>query len=724
MKHLYLIHFIVLLCFTQDITLAQVVLGDCQGDISCQPTLYQVYGEITFNGPIQTEQNEARVLSYDSNLGNSVTLNGSYIGILNAVGYSSARNRAYAIGCPGQSPVAPYTNNLELVEIGIDGSGMTPTANFCEKGVLDFTNTNCLQGGYLQQGDIVSWEINGNLVEALVFRSGSGDNDFLNYLVVYDPGNELGGPSLNVNCVDFGSVPSLVNTINLADLAYDPGTNKLFGVNPDGELVFIDGPTGNNWTANIDHHTVNTSGNRFVDGNIPLDTPGDPYNGSFGAVYISKDSGGNSILMCTDNDTGNSFRSSINTAQIVVNTGVTTNPWQWQLFTETTQGNLDHNDGFSCPTAEIITCNQPLSCEFILQPVSSSHEDSCRFKASVFEALDEFGNPMPVPYDFEWDIRVGGVSEVYQGYDLQSVWFNVPMNSKIKEICLTLSDPNDPTCFIECCEDIICDCPVDVSSFENFDANLTRLTAVDSIGDCCYEICPSLLIGSALNPELLCVSIDWGDGSPLEHGTFYSCFEHCYLTGTGCDIACHEITIYAYCCQNETDFLDYYGDEQPYPYAMTWTGDANCCPLTAPEEQPVDCYIRNAFWVDAMWESDGLDGMCTVSFSSTQFLGIDMVSHNSPMWSLPNNPNIEATASGTYSYDNFTIFAPAGTYQVCRSLNGLAVDSSTCSTTSCHDVVVNCVNDDVNCSEDLNGDGNIGVDDLLALLGAFGASCE
>ena len=718
MKHLYLIHFIVLLCFTPDITLAQV-WGNCLDDISCQPTLYQVYGD---------NNNQARILSYDSNLDISVTLNGSYQGFLNAAGYSSARNRAYAIGCTGSNPNS-CNGFHQLVEIGIDGSGMTPTANFCVKGSLNFgTAPNCAQVGYLQQGDIVSWNIGGNPVEALVFRSGSGNNNFLNYVVVYDPGNQLGGPSLNVTCVDFGNIASNTNTTNLADLAYDPGTNKLFGVNPNGALVFIDGPTGNNWTADIDHHTVNTDGNRFVYGNgSPLATPGVPYNGSFGAVYISKDSGGNSILMCTDNSTGNSFRSSKNIAQIVVDTQATTNPWQWQLFTNTTQGNLDHNDGFSCPTAMIITCNQPTSCEFFLQPVSSSPEespeDSCRFKASVFVALDEFGNPMPVPYDFEWDITVGGVSQVYQGYDLQTVWFNVPMNSKNKEICLTLSDPNDPTCFMECCKDIICDCPVEVSSFENFDANLTRLTAVDSIGDCCYEICPSLLTGSAIDPDFLCVMIDWGDGGPLEQGPFNSCFQHCYLSGTSCDdIACHEITVYAYCCQNEVNFLNYLYDEQLYPYAMTWTGDANCCPLTAPEEQPIDCYIRNAFWVDAMWES--VDGMCTVSFSGTQFLGIDMVSHNSPVWSLPNNPNIEATASGTFIYDNFTIFAPVGTYQVCRSLNGLAVDGSTCSTTSCHDVVVNCGSDAVYCSEDLNGDGNIGVDDLLALLGAYGASCE
>jgi hypothetical protein len=44
--------------------------------------------------------------------------------------------------------------------------------------------------------------------------------------------------------------------------------------------------------------------------------------------------------------------------------------------------------------------------------------------------------------------------------------------------------------------------------------------------------------------------------------------------------------------------------------------------------------------------------------------------------------------------------------------------------TVCHEVIVNCGIVEIDCPADLDQDGNVGVADLLNLLGAYGTVCQ
>ena len=259
-------------------------------------------------------------------------------------------------------------------------------------------------------------------------------------------------------------------------------------------------------------------------------------------------------------------------------------------------------------------------------------------------------------------------------------------------------------------------CSYDFAFEGAFDANLTRLEE----DGCCHQICPELTSDADIDPNDLCLWIDWGDGGLLEYGDeFSACYTHCYDEGTGCDIASHEVRVYAMCCDDSDLFLEYYYDQMLFANVMFWTGCANCCPLPETIEE-VDCYVRNAFWVKSMEPFE--DDACLVTLGGTQFLGPDMIQHFSPLWWAPNTDG--GFENNFDQYDNVKISAPPGAYSICRSVQGLASDGTECSTQTCHDIQVNCAEPCENdACPDLNDDGFVNTSDLLLFLSAFGDSC-
>ena len=708
-------------------------------EIDCTPTLYQVYDSVD-----NIDNHHTRLFSYDNSSGVSVTIDyeGEYNGTINATGYSAARNRAYGIGCrnndipPGGNPdgVCP---NPRLVEITVDYSvGPIPEAMFCDVPLL--LSNNCGGLGRFQQGDVVPCNLDGIDRELFLFSgpiSTFTPNSPWVYITVLDPlGLSFGGTSAVAGCFQFdlgmGRFGDLETT---ADFAFDPDVNALFHVVENGTLAmttFANDLTS--LTTNQINSQIGTSfffnPTQFSGASGWLDATGTPIGGpfnptppDFGAVYIAQDASGKSRILCTNNISGVTYRSTENTHDILNNAVA----WNWQEIDVDTKSDLQNNDGFSCPTATWVpdtttTCDGPLGCSFNLQPGTANSEDSCRFVASIPTEFDVNGNPEPVPYDCKWVIHYGGGTLVYEGYNLNSIEFEIPKSSySNKVICLTLTCPTNPAQTITCCQDLECSGTCNVSQDDVMECNLDRLP-----GDgCCHSIHPSLPAGSSLNPEELCLYIDWGDGGPLEfQSSFNSTYTHCYETSeSGCNVPSHEITVYAFCCPDQEDFLEYYNDEQAYPYAMSCSACANCCPVTEVADD-IDCYIRNAFWMKSI-EPFG-DDACLVTLGGTQFLGPDMIQHFSPLWWAPNN---DVVFLNNYElYTNVQISAPPGTYSICRSIQGLAIDYSECSTQTCHDIPVSCAvpGEEDMCPEDLDGDGMVSTSDLLMFLSAFGAECN
>ena len=730
------LHFVsglLLLLFGTSLSNAQSLLcGENDAfEIDCTPTLYQVYA----NGNDTT-----RLFSYDNSSGVSVTIDyaGEYYGTINATGYSAVRNRAYGIGCRNED-IIPDNNgvcpNPQFVEISMDYNGQTPEAKFCSAPLVSTSNCQYPELVRIQQGDVVPCVIDGDPSE-LYFLSGPNTPEsssqtprWVNCVVLSEQSiyQIFNNSFAAAACYQF-NLPTADYLNGTADFAFDPDTDQLFHVRKNGQVVItsFNGDLNNlsmtdlqSWIGTsllFNESTVRTptggtggsGGFQYLPG-----ADGLPSARTFGAVYVAKDENNASRLLCTENNSGRTFRSSKNTSDIL------SESWVWQEIDVDTKSGLQNNDGFSCPTATWVpdtttTCDGPLGCSFNLQPGTAYSEDSCRFVASILTEFDVNGNPEPVPYDCKWVINYGGGTLVYEGYNLNSIEFEIPKSSyPHKEICLTLTCPTNPAQTITCCQDLECSGTCNVSQDDIMECNLYRLP-----GDgCCHSIHPSLPAGSSLNPEELCLYIDWGDGGPLEfQSSFNSTYTHCYETSeSGCNVPSHEITVYAFCCPDQEDFLEYYNDEQAYPYAMSCSACANCCPVTEVADD-IDCYIRNAFWVGEITSLNNL------RLKATQFLGPDMLTHYWPYWWAPNNDVTFNTPQDLYT--DVVISATPGNHSICRSIIGLAVDGSTCSTETCHDVAVfECYEPDL-CAEDLDGDGLTGTSDLLIFLSAFGAECN
>ena len=732
MNSLHFVWGLLLLLFGTSLSNAQSLLCEENDafEIDCTPTLYQVY---TFENANDT----TRLFSYDNSSGTPITIeyNGGYVGTINAVGYSTSRKRAYGIGCSSPGDGGVCSTIPTVVEITVDyTSGQTPVAKFCEMDLaVPLVPSSCGGYGRFQQGDVVPCSLD-NADNELYLISGPSNtfsiNDNWVYVVVLDPSNlSSGGTSVVAGCFKW-NLPNNNELNTTADFAFDPDPNveALFHVKNNGNLTItkfaydLGSLTTNQLnsaiggTALFDETEVKSTSVWLNQDGTTVTQP--PF-GTFGAVYVAQDGSGKSRILCTHNQSGKTYRTTENTDNIV-NNGVS---WGWQEIDVDTKSDLQNNDGFSCPTATWVpdtttTCDGPLGCSFNLQTGTANSEDSCRFVASIPTEFDVNGNPEPVPYDCKWVIHYGGGTFVYEGYNLNSIEFEIPKSSyPNKEICLTLTCPTNPAQTITCCQDLECSGTCNVSQDDVMECNLYRLP-----GDgCCHSIHPSLPAGSSLNPEELCLYIDWGDGGPLEfQSSFNSTYTHCYETSeSGCNVPTHEITVYAFCCPDQEDFLEFYNDEQPYPYAMSCSACANCCPVTEVADD-IDCYIRNAFWVEhltSFWPEVG------VYMEATQFLGPDMIQHYPPWWWAPNND--VTFLSDQDQYTGVIISAPPGNHTICRSITGLAIDNTTCYTEMCHDIVAEYDwYGQSSCAEDLDGDGLTGTSDLLIFLSAFGAECN
>ena len=706
-------------------------VGACGDSISCEPTLFQVYG-VNDNQP----NAYVKVMSYSAADSSATVFGDSLPGWMNATGYSLEHQRAFGIGCNTLVAQGGGTvcQDPRLYEIGFTaGSSVVQGVTFCDLGAIGYevacSDTFLLRGH--NQGDVIHLTgPNSQAYEFLAFRE--ADDQDLHFLQLH-PALNLTAQCASVNLVGTGWVGAGWPPPNsVADMAFDPQTGKLFSVDNQGRVLVYDLPLTFSGVlpgqVNVHRTAVSPNPFQFLNGNpyspmlggAPVggtpQTWGNTIWSTFGASYIS----GDGSIWVTENRTGDSFRSTWTTQEIwdgLNGLPVPGAPFAWTLETSLTQGNLLRNDGFSCPTAELPReCEVP-DCEIFLSSVIPSFSnpgclsgDSCCFHAEIPPTFDANNQPIPSGYQVEWQVQYTGGLDVYQAVSLDAIDFAVPTNTS-GQVCVTLSCVGDSTVQSTCCVELACPTECDISG-ESFEVAMDR---VQGDSTCCHEVCPSLPPGSFLDPDDLCVYIDWGDGSPLEfHADFSACHAHCYSNSANCAES-HDVVVYAFCCENQGAVFESVLNGLSVD-AMVWTGCAACC--------PVECHVRSVFWVSGMVPSASTTG-CEVTLKGTQFLGPDMASHNSPMWS---SPAVGVTwLNSTALYDNRKFSAVPGTYSICRSLNGLAVDGSTCSHQVCHNVVVQCGSGNsgnLDCPEDLNGNGVVDVPDLLSVLNVFGLSCN
>ena len=229
---------------------------------------------------------------------------------------------------------------------------------------------------------------------------------------------------------------------------------------------------------------------------------------------------------------------------------------------------------------------------------------------------------------------------------------------------------------------------------------------------CCHELSINLYDPNGIVPSNYCGFIDWGDGSATEFQDYSEVADgvkHCYVDGfavdlnSGCAIEAYEINVGIYCCDDP--------DVEPISESLC----VNCC--------PVECHAELAFWVDYVTTSSD---SCLVELDYQQFLGENTISQSSPVF-VASGANANMVDWISNSGASVSFMAPSQTFiEICGQFEASSTDGTSCDAQHCHTVYVHCgLNPEEQfCSEDLDGDGQVGVSDLLSLLSAFGATCQ
>ena len=258
--------------------------------------------------------------------------------------------------------------------------------------------------------------------------------------------------------------------------------------------------------------------------------------------------------------------------------------------------------------------------------------------------------------------------------------------------CLTITccDDEDEAPLLVLCTEVTVDCgSCKLPDLASISLDLTIFD--DGVFDC--EGCAIGVCGlydadlneGLLDPFDLCADFFFSDGTSLLGVPFAACYDHCFETA-----GVHEICMEVYCCDNPDERI-----------VLCESLSCGC---------PVECSVGNAFWAVGQTANDG---ECQVQFEGIEFLGPGMAGHQNPTWS------VDGILSAT-SY-NATFDLEPGTYNICRTIEGVTPDGTTCLSEHCHDVIVDCCEEA--CPGDLDGNGVINVSDLLGLLAMFGTSC-
>jgi hypothetical protein len=227
-------------------------------------------------------------------------------------------------------------------------------------------------------------------------------------------------------------------------------------------------------------------------------------------------------------------------------------------------------------------------------------------------------------------------------------------------------------------------------------------------GCCMYSVYPIVNVNSNTVLSNLCMDIFWGDGSQDLGMPLGTAVDHCY-TGECTD---YNVSVKIFCCS----------DPNGLTVGRSGVATCDCIP---------QCYVRNSFH-ENFTALPGTNN-CQVNFTSTQFLGPDMVSYQNPSYSISgtadNGTIVNATITSQYDF-SYTI--PSGTYDVCYTLEGTSTLGAVCEFTHCHQIVVNCCSDNNTISscgleeEDLGGMGLISlgtnIDDMGMTCCSYGLS--
>jgi PKD repeat protein len=236
----------------------------------------------------------------------------------------------------------------------------------------------------------------------------------------------------------------------------------------------------------------------------------------------------------------------------------------------------------------------------------------------------------------------------------------------------TLTATNEFECFktsdILDLEFIDCDsCSFQASDIEGLGLLSNGVTILPSGEGCCmYSINPIVNINSNTLISNLCMDINWGDGSQDLAIPLGTVVDHCY-TGECTE---YNVSVKIFCCS----------DPSGLTVGLSDVAVCGCIP---------NCYVRNSFH-ENFTQVQGADN-CEVHFTSTQFLGPDMISHQNPSYYISgvsdNGTTVNTTIAGQYDF-SYTI--PAGTYDVCYTLDGTSNLGTICEFTHCHEIIVNC----------------------------------
>ncbi|PCJ81729.1 MAG: hypothetical protein COA49_04270 [Bacteroidetes bacterium] len=226
---------------------------------------------------------------------------------------------------------------------------------------------------------------------------------------------------------------------------------------------------------------------------------------------------------------------------------------------------------------------------------------------------------------------------------------------------------------------------------------IAQTGAIQNVACCLWSINPTLAAGSLLDPTLLCMDIFWGDGTSQLNMPFGSPLEHCYFD----ECTDYNISVKIFCCNNPD-------------ITVGINGIATCACVP-------DCYVRTSFWESVTPTADGL--RCTVTFTSTDYLGPDMLSSQNPNWTIydSNGLPILIPISGV---TDLTIDLAPGTYTVCRSIEGVSLLDEICTFEHCHDIVVDCcIPVPFGCPDCAFLDVDIALVDLGSSFDAAGNAC-
>lgn len=573
------------------------------GNIECAPFLFQL---------AQTSPAQTQVFSYGPTVG-VTTYNETFAGYLNAAGYSTLAQRAYAIGYLDATPnvsISPH-----LIEIGINGSD----AYFCDLGPISFT----YQGGpwsepasdSFNSGDIYEATPGSQYLKANLVNGSRAA--LIQIFPTPTPGTVTGAVVQNEPAPVSGTCG-----YNTSDQIWDQNhTGWFWSVDKCGNLFYYT-PSALGTSAGHVGFSGNC-GSQPCQSNVNFDFAGGQDEScdwsNFGAMYIDSDG----YLWITENQTVQTFKSRYTTSEMAVGNLTCSNDAPFWQFVPNTSANglgpLTNNDGFSCSNAN---------------------------------------------YDPECDLS---------------------------ELTLELSVTRKP------------DSTYTVEG-DPFDFVVSE--------KCCHELSINLNHPNGIVPSNYCGFIDWGDGSTTEFQDYSDVADgvkHCYVDGfavdlnSGCAIDAYEINVGLYCC------------DDPDVDAISESLCVNCC--------PVECHAELAFWVDYVTTSSD---SCLVELDYQQFLGENTISQSSPVFAASGaNANMVDWISNSGA--SVAFMAPSQTFiEICGQFEASSTDGTSCDAQHCHTVYVHCgLNPEEQfCSEDLDGDGQVAVSDLLSLLSAFGATCQ